>query len=118
MIFPALLIIAFKVNKHIGSPIIFKQKRVGKENIIFDLYKFRTMTNEKDIEGQLLPNEQRHTSFGKFLRNYSLDELPQLFNVIKGDVSLVGPRPLLQDYLSLYNEQQARRHEVKPGITG
>lgn len=115
---PILLGTGIIVAKKIGKPVFFKQIRVGKDNELFELYKFRTMTNEKDENGILLPNEARHTEDGKILRKYSLDELPQLFNVIKGDLSLVGPRPLLIDYMPLYNERQARRHEVKPGITG
>lgn len=106
------------IAKKIGNPIIFKQTRVGKNNELFNLYKFRTMTNEKDNSGNLLSNDQRHTELGKTLRKYSLDELPQLVNILKGDISLIGPRPLLVDYLPLYNAKQSRRHEVKPGITG
>lgn len=115
---PIFLSTAYVVAKKMGSPIVFKQTRVGKDNQLFDLYKFRTMTNETDGKGNLLPNEERHTKTGRILRKYSLDELPQLINVIKGDISLVGPRPLLVDYLPLYNARQSRRHEVKPGITG
>lgn len=115
---PILIATSIVVAKKIGKPVIFKQTRVGKDNQLFDLYKFRSMTNEKDENGVLLSNEERHTSFGKRMRKYSIDELPQLINVIKGDISLVGPRPLLVDYLPLYNEEQIRRHEVKPGITG
>lgn len=115
---PIMIGTSIVVAKRIGKPILFKQTRVGKDNELFDFYKFRTMTNEKDEDGNLLPNEERHTEMGKKIRQYSLDELPQLINVIKGDISLVGPRPLLVDYLPLYNEKQARRHEVKPGITG
>lgn len=101
-----------------GKPVIFKQKRPGLYGRPFYIYKFRTMTNEVDQDGDLLPNHQRITKLGNILRKLSLDELPQLFNVLKGDLSLVGPRPLLMEYLPLYNEEQARRHEVKPGITG
>lgn len=115
---PLILGTSIVVARKISTPVLFKQTRVGKDNELFDLYKFRTMTDEKDGNGSLLPNEARHTEFGKKLRKYSLDELPQLINVLKGDISLVGPRPLLVDYLALYNERQARRHEVKPGITG
>src|SRR5699024_8624595 len=111
LISPVIIGTSIVVAKKIGKPVFFKQTRVGKDNELFDLYKFRTMTNEKDDEGNLLPNEERHTEIGKKLRKYSLDELPQLINVIKGDISLVGPRPLLVDYLPLYNEKQARRHE-------
>lgn len=101
-----------------GSPILFRQKRPGKDEKIFGIYKFRTMTNEKDADGNLLPDEQRLVGIGKFIRSTSLDELPQLFNVLKGEMSFVGPRPLLIEYLDLYNETQKRRHDVKPGITG
>lgn len=108
------LIIYFRL----GSPVIFKQKRPGLHGKPFYIYKFRTMTNETDSEGNLLPNEERITATGKIMRKLSLDELPQLFNVLKGDISLVGPRPLLMEYLPLYNKEQARRHDVRPGITG
>lgn len=102
----------------LGSPILFKQKRPGKNEKIFTLYKFRTMTYKRDIIGDLLPDNERITRFGSFLRRSSLDELPQLFNVFKGDISFIGPRPLLIEYLPLYNRQQRLRHSVKPGITG
>ena len=102
----------------IRTPIFFKQKRPGLHNAPFTFYKFRTMTSEKDENGNLLSDKDRITSFGKFLRKTSLDELPSLWNVLKGDMSLVGPRPLLMEYLPLYTKEQARRHEVKPGITG
>jgi len=101
-----------------GSPIFFAQPRPGKNGHIFTFYKFRTMTDDLDSEGKLLPDEKRLTAIGQFLRQTSLDELPQLWNVLKGDMSFVGPRPLLVAYLSRYNSEQARRHEVKPGITG
>jgi len=101
-----------------GYPVIFKQKRPGLNGKTFNFYKFRTMTNEKDENGNLLADKDRLTSFGKFLRKTSLDELPSLWNVLKGDMSLVGPRPLLMEYLPLYSDKQMRRHEVKPGITG
>jgi lipopolysaccharide/colanic/teichoic acid biosynthesis glycosyltransferase len=101
-----------------GWPPIFKQRRPGQHGRIFAIYKFRTMTNERDAEGELLPDQRRLTRFGKWLRATSLDELPELFNVLKGEMSLVGPRPLLVKYLELYSPRQARRHEVKPGITG
>jgi len=113
-----IIIIAILVRINLGSPIIFKQIRPGKHGKPFSLYKFRTMTDGRDENGFLLPDELRLTSFGKFLRKYSLDEFPQLLNVLKGDISLVGPRPLLMDYLPLYTEEQAKRHLVKPGITG
>lgn len=115
---PVFLIVAGLVKLKLGGPVIFKQERPGLNGKIFTMYKFRTMTDEKDESGKLLPNEMRHTKFGKFLRTTSLDELPELVNVLKGDMSLVGPRPLLVDYLPLYNEEQARRHHVRPGITG
>ncbi|EOO34894.1 hypothetical protein S3E15_05134 [Bacillus mycoides] len=115
---PLIIIVAVLVRIKLGSPIIFKQQRPGLHGVPFFLYKFRTMTDEKDSEGNLLPDDVRFTHFGGFLRKYSLDELPQLFNVIKGDLSLVGPRPLLMEYLELYTEEQAKRHNVRPGITG
>lgn len=114
--FLILLVVIVKI-KH-GSPILFKQIRPGKDRKPFTFYKFRTMTNETDEEGNLLPDKDRLKSFGSFLRKTSLDELPSLFNVLRGDMSLVGPRPLLMQYLPLYNKFQKRRHEVKPGITG
>ncbi|MCU5705819.1 sugar transferase [Bacillus mobilis] len=113
-----ILIIAILVRIKLGSPIIFKQQRPGLYEKIFYLYKFRTMTDARDKNDQLLPDQTRLTSFGKFLRKYSLDELPQLINVVKGNISLVGPRPLLMGYLPLYSNEQAKRHHVKPGITG
>ncbi|MGE5558465.1 MAG: sugar transferase [Bacillota bacterium] len=115
---PILLILTFLVSIKLGNPIIFYHQRPGLKGRAFILYKFRTMTEKKDIEGKLLPDEERLTKFGEFLRSTSLDELPELFNVLKGDMSLVGPRPLLMEYLDLYTPEQARRHEVKPGITG
>ncbi|WP_243525229.1 sugar transferase [Bacillus pseudomycoides] len=115
---PLIIIVAVLVRIKLGSPIIFKQQRPGLHGVPFFLYKFRTMTDEKDSEGNVLPDDVRFTRFGGFLRKYSLDELPQLFNVIKGDLSLVGPRPLLMEYLELYTEEQAKRHNVRPGITG
>ncbi|WP_462420297.1 sugar transferase [Salinicoccus sp. Marseille-QA3877] len=111
-------IIAIIVMLKMGRPVLFKQRRPGLYGQPFILYKFRTMTDEKDEHGQLLSDTERLTSFGIFMRSLSLDELPQLLNVIKGDLSLVGPRPLLMDYLVLYNEKQKKRHTVKPGITG
>lgn len=111
-------IVAVLVKFKLGSPIIFKQQRPGLHGKPFYLYKFRSMTDERDSDGNVLPDYIRLTSFGKFLRKYSLDELPQLFNVIKGDLSLVGPRPLLVEYLELYTGEQAKRHDVRPGITG
>ena len=115
---PILLIIAVLIAVKLGRPVFFTQQRPGLRGKPFKMIKFRTMTNEKDEEGNLLPNEKRMTTFGSFLRSSSLDELPELFNVLKGDMSLVGPRPLLMDYLSYFSEEQNRRHEVKPGITG
>ena len=115
---PLLIIVAFVLRLTIGSPILFKQVRPGEFGRPFLLYKFRTMTNLKDGNGQLLPDAQRLTRFGRFLRSTSLDELPELFNAIRGDMSLVGPRPLLMQYLERYSPEQMRRHDVKPGITG
>ena len=115
---PVYLIISVLVFMFIGKPIIFKQNRPGKHGGIFKLYKFRSMNNRTDSEGVLLPNEKRLTAFGKILRASSLDELPQLYNVLKGDMSLVGPRPLLVEYLELYDTHQVKRHDVRPGITG
>jgi len=115
---PLMLIIALLVRIKLGSPVIFKQKRPGLNEKIFTLYKFRTMTDERDENGELLPDSVRLTKFGKFLRSTSLDELPELFNILKGDMSIVGPRPLLVEYLPLYNEHQKRRHEVRPGLSG
>lgn len=115
---PVLIVVGLVIKIRLGSPVFFKQKRPGLNGEIFTIYKFRTMTNEKDDQGNLLPNHARITKLGKFLRATSLDELPELFNVLKGDMSLVGPRPLLVEYLPLYNDYQNRRHEVRPGITG
>lgn len=115
---PVLLLIACLVRIKLGSPVIFKQQRPGLNERIFTLYKFRTMTDERNERGELLPDEARLTDFGKFLRSTSLDELPELFNILKGDMSIVGPRPLLVEYLPLYNQYQRRRHEVRPGLTG
>lgn len=115
---PIYLIVSFLILIKMGRPILFKQQRPGYKEKIFGIYKFRTMTNEKDKEGNLLPDSQRLVGIGKFIRSTSLDELPQLFNVLKGEMSFVGPRPLLIEYLPLYNDKQKRRHEVKPGITG
>ena len=115
---PVMVLIIFLVRLKIGSPIIFKQSRPGLNGELFNMVKFRTMTNECDKDGNLLSDEIRLTKFGQFLRSTSLDELPGLWSVLKGDMSLVGPRPLLVEYLPLYSEKQSRRHEVKPGITG
>lgn len=115
---PVMFIIAILVKIKLGSPVIFKQERPGLDNKIFTLYKFRTMNDKKDDRGELLSDAERLTSFGKMLRSTSLDELPEIFNILKGDMSVVGPRPLLVQYLSLYNKHQMRRQEVRPGITG
>lgn len=115
---PFLLVIALLVRIKLGSPVIFKQERPGLNEKIFTLYKFRTMTDEKDEQGNLLPDSERLTSFGKWLRSTSLDELPELWNILKGEMSFVGPRPLLVKYLPRYNDKQRRRHLVRPGLTG
>lgn len=115
---PVIIIVSILVKIKLGSPIIFTQERVGKNNEIFKMIKFRTMKQCIDKDGNMLPDEERLTSFGKKLRSSSLDELPELINVLKGDMSLVGPRPLLVDYLPLYSKEQIRRHEVLPGLTG
>lgn len=116
--FPLFIIVALLIFLKLGSPILFRQKRPGMNGAPFEMIKFRTMKNAVDKNGELLPDEVRLTRFGRFLRSSSLDELPELWNVLKGEMSLVGPRPLLMEYLSLYNERQARRHDVRPGITG
>lgn len=118
MLSPVFLIVAFLVKTRLGSPVLFKQERPGLNGTIFKMYKFRTMTDEKNENGELLPDSVRFTKFGKFLRSTSLDELPGLFNIFKGDMSIIGPRPLLVQYLPLYNEHQKRRHEVRPGLSG
>jgi undecaprenyl phosphate N,N'-diacetylbacillosamine 1-phosphate transferase len=115
---PVLFIVAILVRTKLGRPILFKQKRPGLNEKIFMMYKFRTMTDERDLNGELLPDIVRLTKFGRFLRSTSLDELPELFNILMGDMSIIGPRPLLVQYLPLYNEQQKRRHEVRPGLSG
>ena len=115
---PVMLLTAFLVRTRLGSPVIFKQKRPGKDGKIFELYKFRSMTDKRDENGELLPDEVRLTAFGRTLRSTSLDELPELFNILKGDMSVVGPRPLLVDYLPLYSKRQSHRHDVRPGLTG
>lgn len=115
---PVLLIISILICIKLGQPVIFGQERPGKGGKIFKLYKFRTMTNENDEDGNLLPDEKRLTKFGKMLRATSLDELPELINIIKGDMSIIGPRPLLVKYLPLYNEEQSKRHNVRPGLSG
>lgn len=118
LLFPLLIFIALIAGVRIGLPVLFRQQRPGLHGRPFVIYKFRTMTDAKDSNGNLLSDDQRLTKFSRFLRSSSLDELPELFNVLKGDMSLVGPRPLLMEYLPLYNSEQARRHEIKPGITG
>lgn len=115
---PILLIVALLVRVKLASPVLFKQKRPGLNEKIFTMYKFRTMTDERDENGELLPDSVRLTRFGKILRATSLDELPELFNILKGDMSIIGPRPLLVQYLPLYDDHQKRRHEVKPGLSG
>ena len=115
---PILLIVSFFVSIKLGNPVLFKQKRPGLNEKIFTMYKFRTMSDKRDENGQLLPDSIRLTKFGKILRSTSLDELPELFNILKGDMSIVGPRPLLVQYLPLYNIHQKRRHDVRPGLTG
>lgn len=115
---PVLLITAILVRVKLGSPVLFKQQRPGKDEKIFNLYKFRSMTDERDENGELLPDDVRLTKFGKLLRSTSLDELPELINILRGDMSIVGPRPLLVKYLPLYNEEQKHRHDVRPGLTG
>lgn len=115
---PLLAVTAVLVKTKLGSPVLFKQERPGKDEKIFTLMKFRTMTDERDENGELLPDEVRLTKFGKFLRSTSIDELPELFNILKGDMSVIGPRPLLVEYIPRYNEHQHRRHEVRPGLSG
>lgn len=115
---PVMAVTAVLVKTKLGSPIIFKQPRPGKDEKVFYIYKFRTMTDKCDENGELLPDEDRLTEFGKFLRSTSIDELPELFNMVKGDMAVVGPRPLLVRYLDRYSDEQHRRHEVRPGLTG
>lgn len=115
---PLMCVLCVFVRTKLGSPVIFRQERPGKGGEIFTLYKFRTMTDERDSDGELMPDEIRLTKFGKLLRNLSLDELPEFVNILRGDMSFVGPRPLLVRYLPLYNERQAMRHNVRPGLTG
>ncbi len=118
LLVPIFILVVILVFINIGNPLFFMQSRPGLNGNIFNIYKFRTMTDERDINGNLLPDQDRLNKFGQFLRSSSLDELPALWNVLKGDMSLVGPRPLLVEYLPLYSKNQARRHEVKPGVTG
>lgn len=115
---PVIAIVAWKISKKLGSPVLFRQVRPGLNGKPFTMVKFRTMRDAVDINGNPLPDSERITPFGNFLRSTSLDELPELWNVLKGDMSLVGPRPLLMEYLPLYNKEQARRHKVRPGVTG
>lgn len=115
---PVFLVLALLVRCKLGSPVLFRQERPGKDEKIFTLCKFRTMTDKKDAAGKLLPDSQRLTKFGKFLRAASLDELPELFNILKGDMSIIGPRPLLVSYLPYYTEEEKLRHKVRPGLTG
>ncbi len=115
---PVIIIVALLVRVKLGSPVLFKQERPGLNEKIFTMYKFRTMSDKKDSNGELLPDSVRLTKFGKFLRSASIDELPELWNIIKGDMSIVGPRPLLVQYLELYNLEQKKRHNVRPGLTG
>lgn len=115
---PVLAVTAYKVKKNLGSPVLFKQTRPGLDGKPFEMIKFRTMKDATDSDGNLLPDSERLTPFGQKLRSTSIDELPELWNVLKGDMSLVGPRPLLMEYLPLYNSEQARRHNVRPGVTG
>lgn len=115
---PILVVVAILVRTKLGSPILFKQQRPGLNEKIFIMYKFRTMTDEKGQNGEVLPDHIRLTKFGKYLRSTSLDELPELLNILKGDMSIIGPRPLLVQYLPLYNNHQKRRHEVRPGLSG
>ena len=115
---PITLTTAVVISKKLGKPVLFRQVRPGQDGKPFEIYKFRTMSDERDENGELLPDDQRMTPVGTFIRKSSIDELPQLINVLKGDISLVGPRPLLMEYLPLYNDEQKKRHNVKPGITG
>lgn len=115
---PIIALVSWKIRKNLGSPVLFRQTRPGLNGRPFEMVKFRTMKDATDMHGNILPDVERMTSFGNKLRSSSLDELPELWNVLKGDMSLVGPRPLLMQYLPLYNKEQARRHEVRPGVTG
>lgn len=115
---PVIVLVAWKVRKNLGSPVLFRQQRPGRDGKTFEMVKFRTMRDAVDEQGNVLPDSERMTPFGSFLRASSLDELPELWNVLKGDMSLVGPRPLLVEYLPLYSPEQYRRHDVRPGVTG
>lgn len=118
ILWPLYIVLAIMVRVKLGSPVLFKQDRPGKDEKIFKLYKFRTMTDERDANGELLPDDKRLTAFGSWLRRTSMDEVPEAFNIIKGNMSLIGPRPLLVRYLDRYNEEQHHRHDVRPGLTG
>lgn len=118
LLMPVIFLVGFLVKYKLGSPVLFRQTRPGKDGVLFEMIKFRTMRDEIDLDGHSLPDSERMTNFGSFLRSSSLDELPELWNVLKGDMSLVGPRPLLVEYLPLYSKEQAKRHDVRPGITG
>jgi len=118
LFFPIIVLVSWKIRKNLGSPVLFRQTRPGLHGKSFEMVKFRTMKDAVDAQGNPLPDSERMTSFGNKLRNSSLDELPELWNVLKGEMSLVGPRPLLMQYLPLYSPEQARRHEVRPGVTG
>lgn len=118
ILWPLYIVLAIMVRVKLGSPVLFKQDRPGKDEKIFKLYKFRTMTDERDANGELLPDDKRLTAFGSWLRRTSMDEVPEAFNIVKGDMSLIGPRPLLVRYLDRYNEEQHHRHDVRPGLTG
>ena len=118
VLWPVMVVVGLLVRTKLGSPVLFTQDRPGKDEKIFKMYKFRSMTSERDVNGDLCPDSVRLTKFGKLLRSTSLDELPELWNILKGDMSVVGPRPLLVAYLPLYNKHQARRHEVRPGLSG
>ena len=115
---PVFAVLAWSIRRKLGSPVLFRQTRPGKDGKPFQMIKFRTMLNAVDARGELLPDSERMTPFGRFLRGTSLDELPELWNVLKGDMSLIGPRPLLMEYLPLYSQEQFRRHEVRPGVSG
>lgn len=118
LLWPVIVVLAIAVRIFLGTPILFRQTRIGRDGKPFRIVKFRTMTDQRNEAGELCPDDVRLTSFGKFLRSTSLDELPELYNILRGDMSLVGPRPLLPEYLPLYNARQAKRHEVRPGLTG
>ena len=115
---PVIFIVSLKISKNLGNPVLFRQKRPGQHGKIFEMIKFRSMREAVDEKGRVLPDSERITTFGQSIRSASIDELPELWNVLKGDMSIVGPRPLLVEYLPLYSSEQSRRHEVKPGITG